>query len=558
MNFNDMKVGWIPKARSRGAETDREFLSQVEQAIGADYVVANPEELEKRAQDTVSGAILPLAIVYPKSTAEVQRIVQLANDFGVPIWPHSTGLNWGWSNSPLQEGAVMIILERMNRIISVDENLAYAVIEPGVSYESLNNYLKEHHIKLWADCTAGPPKGSVLGNALDRGVGVTTHGEHFASLCGLEVVLGNGDVLRTGGEATRHTYKWGTGPVLEGLFSQGNLGIVTQGGIWLMPEPEAHVMVGFILQDELHFAELMDRLRKLALEGVIPDKIRLTNDFAVLTLVTQRMKEEVQGKNALTEGDLQQLRGKYHVGRWGFCSSIYGRKEQVRAMRQIIERELSPFGRLVFMDDAKLRRIKKILPYALRLHHKYPNLINFISDKLLKVSLPVLQIFPALYGTYQGVPTEQIVRRAYFRSSQERPEKDVHIAKAQIGLMWFGPMVPLEGEALLDYVNDCRARFRAYDLDCYFTILMLNARTVVPLMGIMYRKEDPSEQDRVKALYLELFEEASRRGYQPFRCGRLGWPLIFKNSPDLLNLNEKIKNLVDPHHIIAPGKYGIA
>src|SRR5262249_25986580 len=209
-------------------------------------LVTDPVELERRSRDTVPGRIPPLAFVYPASTDEVAQVVRLADHYGVTIWPHSSGRNWGWSNSPTQEGSVVMILERMNRILSINEELAYAVIEPGVSYEDLNNYLKTHNIKLWADCTGGPPKGSVLGNALDRGVGVTTHGEHFASLCGLEVVLPSGKILRTGGypdgkEGTRYTYKWGIGPYIEGLFSQANFGVVTQGGIWLMPEPEAHL-----------------------------------------------------------------------------------------------------------------------------------------------------------------------------------------------------------------------------------------------------------------------------------------------------------------------------
>src|SRR5215467_4504241 len=177
----------------------QEFLDRVVQALGADHVVRSPAEIEILSRDTVPGRVLPLAFLYPGSSKEVSDVVLLANDYQVTIWPHSTGRNWGWSNSPLTENSVVMILERMNRILEVNEDLAYAVVEPGVTYESLNNYLKEHRIKLWSDCTAGPPKGSVLGNALDRGVGVTTHGEHFASLCGLEVVLANGETLRTGG-----------------------------------------------------------------------------------------------------------------------------------------------------------------------------------------------------------------------------------------------------------------------------------------------------------------------------------------------------------------------
>ena len=74
-----------------------------------------------------------------------------------------------------------------------------------------------------------------MGNALERGVGLTPYADHFGHLCGLEVVLADGSIVHTGGGGgprckTWHTHKWGTGPYLEGLFSQSNLGIVTRAG----------------------------------------------------------------------------------------------------------------------------------------------------------------------------------------------------------------------------------------------------------------------------------------------------------------------------------------
>jgi len=551
-----------PMPRFRTEAGQREFLEIARRILGSDHVVTSPAEIERRSRDTVPGAIPPIAFVFPGSADEVREVVRAADGCGVCVWPHSSGRNWGWSNSPTQEGSVVMILERMNRIVHVSEDLAYAVIEPGVSYEDLNNYLKAHNIKLWADCTGGPPKGSVLGNALDRGVGVTMHGEHFASLCGLEVVLGNGEVIRTGGypdgkDGTRYTYKWGIGPVLEGLFSQANFGVVTQGGVWLMPEPEAHLMFGFTMDDESQIVPLMNALRRLALHGIIPDKIRITNDFAVLTLLTQWMKERLDGDSAITPTDMRKLDEKYHFGLWSFCSSVYGRKEQVRALRKIIARELSPYGRLLFFSDRKVAFLEKALPVLMKLHRSRSRLMDWFGGRLLHLSLPMGQMLPPLYRLYQGVPTEQIVRRAYFRSTKDRPAKDVHVAQDGVGLIWFGPLVPLEGQPVFDLMDLYRRWFRESGFDCYITILMLNARTVVPLMGIIYRTEDRSECERAVALYRKLHDDSLNRGYQQFRCGRLGWPSIYRDSPALLAINSKIKEVFDPRHTISPGKYGI-
>jgi len=541
----------------------QEFIEKVTELLGKEYVVTSHEEIEVRSRDTVPERVQPLAFVYPSSTAEVSEIVKLANEFQIAIWPHSAGRNWGWGNSPLTEDSVTLILERMNKIIEVNEDLAYAVIEPGVTYEALNKYLKDHKIKLWTDCTGGPPKGSVLGNALDRGVGVTSYADHFSNLCGLEVVLPDGKIIRTGGypaskNGTRYTYKWGAGPYIEGLFGQSNYGIVTHAGIWLMPEPESYFMFGFTMQREEkgQYISLLNTLRKMALDGVVPPSIHLTSGFTLLTILTQMFKEDVND-NYLTDEDMRRLDKKYGVGAWGFASGLYGRKEHVKAMRKIIVRELSPYGRLVWVDEYKVMIVKKMMPYLLRARKARNSLINMVLNQLLKASIPVVQALPHIFDIYKGVPTEYVLKRAYFKTRKERPESNIHVAKDQVGVMWFGPMVPNDGETVFEVMDCFRKKFAQHQFEFYITIMMISARTIVPFMGIFYRQEDASERERALAFYSELIEEALRRGYQQFRYSRLGWNSVYKNSPDLLEVNNKIKAVLDPNHIIAPGKFDI-
>ena len=85
----------------------------------------------------------------------------------------------------------------MNRVIEVNEEYAYAVVEPGVSFFDLYEYIQEKGYDLWPSCPA-LGWGSVLGNTLERGFGYTPAGEHSQQQCGMEVVLPNGDIVRTG------------------------------------------------------------------------------------------------------------------------------------------------------------------------------------------------------------------------------------------------------------------------------------------------------------------------------------------------------------------------
>jgi 4-cresol dehydrogenase (hydroxylating) len=72
------------------------------------------------------------------------------------------------------------------------------MLEPGVSFQMLHDELARRGNKLMISATSGPPHGGVIGNALDRGAGYGPYFDHFGMLCGMEIVLGNGDVIRTG------------------------------------------------------------------------------------------------------------------------------------------------------------------------------------------------------------------------------------------------------------------------------------------------------------------------------------------------------------------------
>src|SRR5690349_3340027 len=162
-------------------------LGRIQSIVGNEYVVHDAVNVQRRSQDIIPSARTPVAFVYPGSVEEMVALVKLANEYRLPLWPVSKGKNWGYgAATPAQDGAIVIVLERLNRIIEVNQDLAYVVIEPGVTYRQLHTYLRDHNIPLWLDCTDGPADGSVMGNALERGVGETDYGDHFGNICGLE------------------------------------------------------------------------------------------------------------------------------------------------------------------------------------------------------------------------------------------------------------------------------------------------------------------------------------------------------------------------------------
>jgi len=101
--------------------------------------------------------------------------------------------------------------------------------------------------------------------------------DHFGSLCGLEVVLGNASVLRTGGgsldqheRVNWHVSKYSFGPILDGLFAQSNYGIVTRAAVWLIRRPPAIESFHLLFAKDEDLGPIIDLIRPLKLSGFVP------------------------------------------------------------------------------------------------------------------------------------------------------------------------------------------------------------------------------------------------------------------------------------------------
>src|SRR5699024_8912322 len=140
-------------------------------------------------------------------------------------------------------GSIQVSLRRMNRVPEINEDLAYADVEHGVRWLDLHAALEDGG----HDLAVSVPDigwGSVIGNALDNGITYMPNDTDFASLTGFEVVLADGEILRTGmvaqpGNKAWHVYKRSLGPALDALFTQSNYGIVVRAGVMLQKKPEA-------------------------------------------------------------------------------------------------------------------------------------------------------------------------------------------------------------------------------------------------------------------------------------------------------------------------------
>jgi 4-cresol dehydrogenase (hydroxylating) flavoprotein subunit len=212
--------------------------------LGSDGVVLNAVELSAVERATYATEQRVPVVLRPSSNEQVQGCMKVAGKWGVPVYPMSGGRNWGYgSRVPVVSGCGMMDLSRMKGILDFDEKLGCVTLEPGVTQRELYEFLQKQGSRRWMDATGSTAESSVVGNVVERGFGHTPYGDRFSNVCDLEVVMADGQLLRTGFSRlekaqNKGVFRWGLGPYLDGLFTQSNLGVVTRLTLWLLPAPE--------------------------------------------------------------------------------------------------------------------------------------------------------------------------------------------------------------------------------------------------------------------------------------------------------------------------------
>lgn len=182
----------------------------------------------------------PDYVVMPESVEQVQAVMKFANQEKIPVVPYTAGTNIGGLCIP-ERGGILLDLKRMNKIIAIDAESHYAVIEPGVSHAQLATELYKHNLR-WS-WPVGPPSASVSSNAISHGIGGLSgrYGLNSEEITSMEVVLPTGELVRVGSCAIQEN-AWHSClplPRMDGLFTGwlGTSGVVTKIGVRVHPIP---------------------------------------------------------------------------------------------------------------------------------------------------------------------------------------------------------------------------------------------------------------------------------------------------------------------------------
>jgi 4-cresol dehydrogenase (hydroxylating) len=433
----------------------------------------------------------------------------------------------------------------LNRILDFSEELGYVTVEPGVTQAQLHAFLHERKSSLWMDSTGASPECSLIGNTVERGFGHTPYGDHFANSCGLEVVLPQGDVVEMGfarfpGASAAPLYRWGVGPVLDGLFSQSNFGVVTRMTLWLMPAPEYFQAYYFQCGEDSQLGPLIDSLRPLRMSGTIRSSSHIANDYKVLSAVEQYPWQAAGGKTPLAGPLLDKLRREMRIGAWNGSGALYGTKTQVKEARRLLSRALAGHARrLQFLDDGKLA-----------LAERFSGLYQMLTGWNLKRTLSVLR---PVYGLMKGIPTDRPLASTYWRKRMP-PPANMDPDRDGCGLLWCSPVAPNDGRHARIITSLASGIILRHGFEPMISLTVLTDRTLSCIVSLGYDRDVPGEDDKAMACYRELLERLARQGYYSYRLSVGGMSAM--GQPDAYQqLLADLKRTLDPNGIMAPGRY---
>jgi glycolate oxidase len=271
------------------------LLSTLRTALGSSAVLTDPDVTAAYRRDMMPLAPFgePLAVVLPSATEQVQAVVRACAEHGVPIVPRGAGSGLSGAANAV-DGCVVLALTKMNRILEIDPDNRLAVVEPGVVNLDLRDAVEKHGLFYPPDpssydwCTIG---GNVATNA--GGLCCVKYGVTTDSVLGLEVVLADGELLRTG----RRTVKGVAGYDLTKLFigSEGTLGVVTRATLALRPLPQAPGTTVAAFGSIVAAGAAVSRIVR---EGIVPSLMEIMDAVSIAAVETHLNTEVGAGKGS--------------------------------------------------------------------------------------------------------------------------------------------------------------------------------------------------------------------------------------------------------------------
>ena len=541
----------------QGGASERNLHGAIEswgELLGQTQINKNRDVVEQHGQNTIGSAIRGSIVLYPKNKKQIRGIVEVSAKYKVPLYPVSTGRNWGYgAASPTVAGSAVVDLSALNEIEIVDRDLGLVKLQPGVTQGQLYQYLQENAPELMVPVHGGGPTCSLLGNALERGYGITPTADHFLALNSLEAVLADGSTYQSpfhamGAPLIGAAHRWGIGPYVEGLFSQGNFGVVTEGTFALKRRAE-HVEAFFVkIKSDEDLEETIVALRDLlsSLGGSIAG-INVMNNRRVLSMSHPYPRDKVRPGEILSDklcSDMSKVGG---ITAWTLAGVLHCPKRMIRNLRKEISSRLPKVvSRPIFMNRQRLKmaaRIGRWLPKAKR---------DFLVGQTKSIH--------SLLDLADGIPSRVALPLAYwlqggFEKTAGKKHSVPHPSRDNCGLIWFSPLVPMKSDVVTEFTKTVKRVCQQHAIEPLITLTTLSERLLDSTVPILYRPTEDGATERANECYQRLVEECLKLGCSPYRLKTSSMSSLPDKNNSHWSIVNKLKLAIDPDDLISPGRY---
>ena len=518
-------------------------IRQITEVVGSDRILTGEDDRAFYSQDIFAQGEIAAAVVRSRTTKDLSAAVQAATKAGYAVFPRGGGMSYTDGYIPTVAKSISVDTRAMDQILEINEADMYVTVQPGVTWAELDTALAEKGLRtpFWGPfsgmfATVG---GSVSQNAVSFGSG--TAGPASDSVIGLEIVLANGEVLKTGtggGEFAKPFFRH-FGPDLTGLFlgDAGSLGVKASISLRLMKRRPAIAAFSYNFAS---FDALAEAMSAVAREDVATEAYGMDPELNRTNL------GRAEGQS--TGAKLQALLA---VGRSG-----RGPIDALRQMTRVVFSGTSAFSQVEFAahfsvegeDDATARAKGNLLRRACDPH-----------------------------GTEIDNTIPQV-----FRAMPFQPMNNIILHPT--GMRW----VPCHGilplSETIAFHNDLQALYESYSDKMRQNKVIKAAMYTTSLNGFLYepvfywedqredfhrrvmddevlaqmKEFDPNPEGRalvqeMKKAIIDLFH---RHGATHMQCGKV-YPLLRNRNPAAVSLLKSVKSELDPHNLMNPGALGL-
>ena len=515
-------------------------------------------ESAKRIQ---SEDILVVKPFTPQAIPQVLNTVdRLQNEYKcLSVYPVSTGKNWGYGSatpSTKNENAILLDMSLLNEVTFFDAESGVISVQPGVTQQQLYDFLQEQNAPFMVPVTGAGPTTSILGNALERGYGITPIADHFTAVTAVKGYLADGSFYESSLQAmsnTAHsngeecyvdkTFKWKHGPYLDGIFTQSGNMVVSEVTIALARKKPAFDSFYMRFFNEKSFETAYGVVQDIFqnLEGVV-GSINLMDKRRVAAMVADN--PQGAGNHAvMTSEQVNKIAKKFDVPEWTVVGTIYGTKAVAKAAKKDIKQIAAKKADQLLFSNSLLVSLGKVVTENTNLA-----LLSSAREQLEKLSAGI--------EVMQGKPSQVALPLAYWRNPRVKPDKKriMNPAEDGCGLLWYAPLVPAKANAMKQFVDMIRTIAPKYNIEPMITFTNLSGISTDSTIPIVFDKENPQAVDDAHNCLDALYHEGLKQGFVPYRLNIKQQQELDPNST-FWKTAGKIAHALDPKGIISPDRY---